>query len=377
MIQSLLTMKYFDFVFYILLTYLLYLKILPNVHHPLSYNDPLWHRNVFSPFENIDTSKKIKKVDFWRNFYHYKDNLFFYDDMGEITHRVRFDKNNRVSVSRKNYIIFDHNIRKTTLFKMNGYALWSLNTAFYPLLSPSGNNIVFVSPNGMAFNIYSVDRNEILPLTYLDSMITDLDFCRFNDNLGVSLAGGKVIVFDQAGQKLFDRQFSSSKINYIKTINSSEDGLYYAILAGLYPEYLILLKNNGEELWRQKTIIERRQHVSILVNSLNNQILEPGQGRVYFRSLHDGRILYVLDLKDLHIFEIRYIIADFAKEMTIVGINGYSNNCVLLLDKKGKIFWKQKYRDNHLLYVGFSNDEDDFIIHTSQNIFAYHINGLK
>ena len=366
-------MKHIDYFFYFFVIFIFYVHILPKVHHPIPYTNPLWHKNVFSPFENIAPREKVE-VNFNRKFYHHKNNLFFYDNMGEITHRVKFDKNNKISVSDKNYIAFDHSLKKATLFKENGYALWSLDTSFYPFVSPSGNSIVFLSPTGMGFNIYNADRNKVLPLTYLDSMITDLNFCIFNDSFAISTMGGKAMVIDHRGKKLFDWQFFSSQHNYIKTIVSSEKGVYYLILAGLYPEYLILFKNNGDELWRRKTTIQRRRHLSLYVNSLNNQIIEPGRGDIYVRSLKNGRILYVLDLKDMDIFNIRYIVADSIKGMTIVGINGDSSNYVLLFDTQGKIFWKQKYHDDHLLHVEFSDDGKALMIHTSQNIFAYQLN---
>ena len=290
---------------------------------------------------------------------------------------MRLDGNSKAAASGKNYLTFNSTLNKLTLFKLNGDPLWSLETSAYPILSPSGNHIALVHPEGMSFSIYNIDRNQVLPRTHLGSMITDLGFCRFNDYFVTGTMGGEVRLITYQGEDVFRWAFTSSRYNYVKAITPSLDGLHYLVLTGLYPEHLVLIRNDGKKLWEQKTVTQRRQHVSLAVDSINNQILEPGPGDIYVRSLQTGNISYVLDLKNLGIFNIRYIVTDSIEGMTLIGINGENINCALLLQEKGRIFWKQQYPDHHLLYVGFSQDAANFMIHSSENIFVYHINGLK
>ncbi|MDA8032379.1 MAG: hypothetical protein MPK62_14890, partial [Alphaproteobacteria bacterium] len=319
-------MKYIEFIFYFGLIYLIYFKILSNVHYPIPFCQPVWHKTIYTPFATA-LVEEGGLTEFKRQCYHFENILFFYDSQGSITHNVRLDSKSKVSISKKNYITYNEEVGKLTLFKNNGEPLWSMDIRAYPILSDSGNHLILIYPDGISFSIYNLDRNEILARTYMDSTIIDIASCPFNDSLLLGSISGEVLLIDYNGVEIFRKTFSQGgEYSYLKSVSISKDGLYFAVLAGLYPEHLILLNAKGEEQWRVETLLDRREPTRLFIDPLNDQLIEPGRGEIYIRSLKNGQIEYVLDLKDIGIVDIRFLIADFKKGTSLIGVNGNDNN---------------------------------------------------
>ena len=282
-------MRFLEIFVYIFFSYFFFFHLLADRYKFIAYNDLVWAKNIQGQNTGSDHLSESSLPEFQLRSYHFKNDVLFYNKTGEMVHRVKLDSQTIATVSKKNYITYQKAGDHVTLFNQYGHALWRLDTFSYPILSSSGNRVLFMSTDCTSIKIYDDERNEIFPQQFLSSMILDTAFCPFNDNLAVGTSEGNFLLIDHQGQKLRNVHIGGSRHTYIKSVAVSKEGKYYACIAGLYPEYLVLFDQEGKELWRRVTGQARRRKTSIYIDSQGKQILEQTETSVLIRSLKNRK----------------------------------------------------------------------------------------
>ena len=365
--------KLFEGAFYLCLFFVLFHYVFSRCFYSIPYCHLVWYRNTKAPHSwKSDSIKKAPAFD--NRKYNFQRELFYYDRKGEVEHRLILKPEEQVSASIKNYITYQKMGNQLSMWDWRGYPLWNITSFGYPFLSPLGNRFVLLSTDNTSISLYDSERNLILPKTFLDTMITDFQFCPFNDNLWVGTSSGLLLLIDYQGRFLFEKNIQASRYNYVKSVFIAADGSYYGALVGLYPEWLILYDKNGRELWRRDTKRDRRRRFSIFIDHLGKQVLEQDVDSIICRSLKTGAIRYELSTKSLGCRNIQYLKASFVKNKTMVAVTDEEKNWVLLLTKDGEVLWKHSYTESYLLHVEIHSSEEYILIHSSTHIYCYKIN---
>ena len=366
-------MRFLEVSFYALVVYFFFFHILADSYFIIAYNDLVWAVDVGERDSHTDILPLKNSPKFQENFYYFKKNILYLNQNGDIIHRVKLDNDDLASVGKKNYVTYQKVGDAITLFNTQGNMLWRYNTFSYPFLSPSGNRILLLSTDNSSISILDRERSVLLSQKFLSSMILDFVFCEFNDSLAIGTIEGRLIVYDYRGKGILDTEITGSKFNYVKSVAISEKGEYFACLAGLFPEYLVLFDTKGKVLWKRETEKARRKKTYIYINKENHQLLEQGERSILVRHLKSGDIRFAIPLDILGVKEIVFLKAAFRKDQILVLVNTDENPLVLLFSTQGEILWKKEFYDRYLLKAEFNQAGDSFLIKSNEKIYCYRI----
>lgn len=337
-----------------------YHEIIPNWVHNLEKNQLL--RNI-----SIENQPIFK-----RHYFFNKKNLIYYNSQGEALHKIHIDSQTLIFPDNDLYLVSPRLGNKVDLFNNRGEKQWSLNTYAIPNITSFRKNIFFISSDHNTLSVYDYNRNQILPPTYLGSLITDYDVCDNNDAILIGTIEGDLYLFDFQMKQVFKKKFQDSQYNYLKSVTCSSSGEKILALDGLYPEWLTLFDNNGEILWRYKTEYDRRTKTDIFIDEDNGLILDIEKRAINIFNIKEGEKVGSIQLTP-EIRETMRVVFDSHPGWLLLGINGKRANKVLLLNREFKTVWENNITGEYLTYVELLQSENKmfFIFHTVSSIYSY------
>ena len=361
-----------EYSLYLLIAYFLFLNFFFRTQVNINYIDLIWYIN-----NKKKTTYRLDYNDFWpqfkKNYYYYKNDLFYYDNYGQLLHQRELSPLTRAKISLKSYITYEKVGYLKTLYTLNGQKKWELYKLGYPHLSPSGNRIAFLSTDNSILSLYDFNRVQILSNYFLDTSVFDLMFSEFDDNLLLGTSSGFFILIDYQGNVLFKENLTGSEYNYVKSVSSSPDSSYYVALHGLLPEYISLYDSQGNRKWISTTQKHRIRKTSMHIDTTNNFLILHYENQLVFRSLKTGEHLFDLSLSNFEIKEISYFKAVSKNKRIIFAINGKETNLLLVYNLETDFIYQHFLKDKWILDVELSEDKDHILLQTSQNIYSFRM----
>jgi len=344
----------------------------------LPYIDILWYKDVYGQLPSDKDTRITEFPQFRNKYYYFGNNIFYFDDRGDITHRVKLESGILASMSKLRYVLYQKVGKQISLYSRSGYKLWVMDTYAYPFLSETGNRFLLLSTDNTSISLYDQNKNNIIPKRFISSMILDFTFCHFNDNLLIGTSEGVIHYYSYNGERIAKTQIKGSKYNYIKSVSISYHGKYLACLSGLYPEMLSVFNHDGKLLWQKPMDINRRRRVSIYLDEINQLSFVQGSSGIIVSSLKNGRNLFELNLSYFNFDKIFYVKYHSSKNYILCLVTTNDDNIALFINKKGDILWKKIFTDRYFLYGELSKEHPYvFLIQTSQAIYCYALNFLK
>ncbi len=338
----------------------------------------LWYQNFK---ENIFLSrdealiKNIDTINIKKKFYHYNNNLAYYNNGGELNLQVFPENDYNFSASENYYILYQKAGEAIELYSNTGEKKWSLNTFSYPHLSPLNNLLLLLSTDSAFITFYDVNKNILLEKSYLGSLITDFEFSQFDGSIIFGTLDGKIFFYNYQGELEFENRLQSSKINYVKTVGASPLGNYLLAIHGLKPEFLSLFDKTGNLLWSNNTQVERRKKTFPYIDEEKNEVYDLRNKSIYILNLENGEVKGVIDL-DFPELTIDYSLIKTNGEYLAVALNSADRRVFLLFDKNYEIVWQKEFSDAFFLYLEVEAIRDnnfEILFHTNKGIYLYQV----
>jgi len=243
-----------------------------------------------------------------------------------------------------------------------------------PRVSPSGEIIVLIDSSGMEFSIYSRKLNKIIvQQRSYGPLITCYGFSKTKDFFVVGYVNGVVAAFNSEGKELFNKKIKAGKYNIIKSVFIADDGGKIGVVAGLYPENILVLDNKGKLLWHNVTGYNQKHKIfgSFSAGESERVFVQiPGGITIY--SNEDGKYINKIRInrfnKKLKLFDADagnegYIVASFtAKDQTVIKFITFS----------GIVLHKIEFPDS-FMFVKLSKSGDLLYLQGDKNILCYRI----
>ena len=311
-----------------------------------------------------------------RNFSTEKS-VAYLNEQGEVIHHLKVDNQKLISSGTLNYIIFNKVGENISLFNYQGIKSWSLPTYTYPVISPRGNRILLISTNNASISIYDQNRNQIVPETFLESLLTDFAFCKYSEDIVLGTIKGKIFYYNYSGQLIMSHQIKDTgKYSFIKSIEVSYFGAYVAVLSGLYPETLTLLNRNGKVIWKQTTNKNRNRKNYMFIDEKNGFLFETTDDYLKILKLQTGELYQKLSIKNLETGNLLFSKFDSEQGILLVGINQEWKKTVLAISTKDfSVKWQKDFSDTLITKVEINLQEEKnqyfFVIHTQKAVYSY------
>jgi len=364
---------YAEIFFYALVFFTVFFLVFPRAVKDYSIPNFLWYIDVSRnsrSFRDFD----VKIIPEFRiNHYFFSNRLFYYDQTGDLLHQMNFDSSMLVSASASSYLAYQKVGEKIFLHDKNGNPVWEYPTHSYPLISPSGSIIALLSTDNTMLQIIDKNRNTILAGEALTMLLTDFAWCKFNESLCLGTLDGLLYYYDFNGRLLYKAKAPASRIPFVKSVAVSAEGNFTGSIAGIGPEYLCVYDKKGALKWKTKTRLERRNPVSLFIDEYNGLVAEQTPLGVRLYSLENGRQLYTIDIDDFLYEKIFYFKADSVHGKILLCFSTSSGSFAMLVNNRGRLIWKQRFRDTYMLQCEIEPKYESFQIQGSSCIYCIYL----
>ena len=260
----------------------------------INYNGLFFYQNINAT--NITYKKKNLKQEIeFKNLFHLSSKrLVYFDDNYNISYSLKLKNKSLATISYYNYILYQKVGDTFSFYNTKGEKYWTMESKSYPYLSKNGERIAFISTDNSFFSIYDKDMNPILKDKSYGAMMTDFQFCDYENSFLVSYSNGQLIYFNSNGKIVFQEdlaQSHSSQYNYIKSTSISETGLYIGVIANLYPERVIVWNREGVVIKNKESRFSRRQKNNFFIDEYNEVLVDYDEKEIYIDSLKREKLL--------------------------------------------------------------------------------------
>ncbi|MBN8218549.1 MAG: WD40 repeat domain-containing protein [Spirochaetes bacterium] len=359
-------------ILYVLLAWFVYFVALPDRFAKVPYTRLLWHHDLNGPDLSTRDVDLSDFPDFKTRHFHFRTNLFYFDRTGDTRFRLAFDPLSFCSASSRNYITYSKVGKISTLYSDAGERQWQLDSYGYPILSPSGNRFFVLSSDAQSATLWDINRTVLASNVFLGSLVTDWQYCGFNDDLVLGTLDGDVWVFDYRGRLTFREKPGESRTHYIKSVSVSAKGAWVATLSGLDPERLTLWNRDGVRQWSLDTGYGRRERQSIFLDEENGVLLEQVPGGIRVRALQNGRTRYVYALGAPG-SRLDYFTAASVPGSILVAAVGPESRTALNLSATGAVIWKREIQDRHISAVELNPDRRHVMIVGNETVYVFRM----
>jgi hypothetical protein len=359
-------------VFYVLLAWGLFYFALPDRFARVPYTRLLWHHDAVGP--DLSTRDVILSdfPDFKTRHFLFRTNLFYFDRTGDTRFRLILDPLSLVSASSRNYITYSKVGRQSTLFSDAGERQWQLDSYGYPILSPSGNRFFVLASDAQTISLWDINRTLLASNVFMGSLVTDWQYCAFNDDLILGTLDGDVWVFDYRGRLSYRDRPGDSRTAYVKSVALSQKGAWGAALSGLGPERLTLWDRDGRRAWSVDTGFGRRERQSLFIDEENGLLLEQVPGGIRVRALSTGRTRFVYALGAPG-SRLDYFTASAVPGALLVAAVGGETRTVLYLSAAGQVIWKREIQDRHVSAVELNPDRRHIMLVGNETVYVFRM----
>ena len=246
--------------------------------------------------------KSKANIEFGSFFYH-GTNAFYFNQDGKITGRISINPDTYVSMRANAYLVYSKVGQQIELFHNlpQPKKIWGFDALSYGYLSPSSTRILLITTDNSSISLLNEDSHVILSNQFLSTMITDFDFCDFDDAMVFSTIEGDVIKINYQGNKIFHYSLIKDKENnrklsirypVAKTVAISTRGRYIVSAVGLYQEYIMLFGREGKILWQVSNTENHLTKISFEIDEENKILLQQNHNALIIRRLGNGTIIH-------------------------------------------------------------------------------------
>ena len=365
--------------FYLLLSYLILFTYANYTAYKMPANERIiWYKNFATEEEYLD--KQYEDQLYIERYYHFSGNeITYFDKKQQIKSQYKLKKDEFIVESRLGYITYEKLGHRIRFFDSYGTNKWNLQTASYPLLSKNGDRVLLLSTDTSTFSLYDFNMNPLITNKTITPLITDYAFCNFDNSLTLSTIDAEIFNIDFRGNITFQKKLSDSQYNYIKGVAISSKKNYTACIAGLYPEYLYLLDQNGEVLWKKETKLNRRKKSNLFIDHFNELVFDLQINKIVIYTLKTGEIYDVLNIADFDLLEstdetlrCHYASVD-NYYATLIETKFAKKICIFNLDKQiifNKTLGNVKKMDAFYLFLNETKDMIYINVYTQNKIIS-------
>ena len=359
-----------------------------------------WKKNITTGTNNLRTYIKNYKIkSSFLSYAKFPDGFIFLDNAGQTLYSYKTETDNQKYSISKNYYIFYHEktvkknrfkghiirffsksgspikVRKRKLYReKHPLPLNSIKTKGSPRISPNGSIVAIFDSAGINFELYNNKGKQLItPRTY-GPLITSYSFSRKNDFFAVGYLNGAFAVFNNKGKELFNKKVKVGKYHVIKSVFISDDGEYIGVVAGIYPEYVLVFNKKGKLLWYNSTGVNQRKRVfACFSQGKAKRVIVgiPGGAAIYNNP--DGEFLnkiqfYRNDTRHFFLFD-----ADGTEDGNIaLSFSLKGSSYIQLVNSRG-FPTKRNYYPDAYMYLRFYNKGKTLFLQGNKNILCYHI----
>lgn len=352
-----------EILFFVLFVFLYFYLFSNGALKKITYTGLLFYQDIENPNSYYKKKNIYKEKSKFKNLFHLsKNKLVYFDKNYNIFHSIILTKQMIATASSRNYILYQKVGDSFSFYNRKGEKYWEMKNKSYPYLSRNGDRIVFISTDNSFFSIYDGDMNVILKDISYGPMITDFQFCNYENSFLVSYSNGEVIYFNSNGEIIFKKNFNKdypSEYNYIKSTSISKTGLYVGVIANLYPERLMVFDRSGNVLNNIETDFNRRKRSNFFIDEKNKLVVDFHGNKVYINSLTKNETIKELIFQK----NIKEILIDSLEKYLFLLINfeyGESQLYFFNVNKKIDIIDSINFinKNNEWYYLEVKNSSD-------------------
>lgn len=359
-----------------------------------------WENNISNDTNNYQTylkNYKIKKT--FLPYAKFPNGFMFLNNSGKTIYTFKREtENQHYSVSRNYYVTYHQKTVKKNRFKGNIVRFFSntgasikvrkrklyrekhpiplncIKTKATPRISPEGSLIALFDSAGVNFEIYNNKGKQLISSRTYGPLITSYSFSRKNDYFAVGYLNGAFAVFNNKGKELFNKKVKVGKYHVIKSVFVSDDGQYIGIVAGIYPEYVLVFNRKGKLLWYNTTGVNQRKRVfACFTQGKAKRVVVgiPGGAAIYNNP--DGEFINKVQFFRNNTEHFFLFDADGAENGNIaLSFSLKKSTYIQLVSSKG-LPTKQIHFPDSFMYLRFANKGKTLFMQGNKNILCYDI----